>query len=104
MTTNSKEKITVSIDSELKELIPGFLRGREEDIHTLNQSLETSDYATIQSIGHTMKGNGAGYGFDKISEIGRQLEIAAKKKEDTAISEHTDALRVYLREIDIIYE
>ena len=31
-------------------------------------------------LGHSMKGSGEGYGFDTISEIGRFLEEAAKKK------------------------
>ncbi len=98
------DKITVHIDAELEELIPGFLEGRKKDIDTLQEALEKEDYPAIQLLGHTLKGNGAGYGFDGISDIGRALEMAAKDQDMVALIKQTEALSIYLQSIKIVYD
>ncbi|MBU3916675.1 Hpt domain-containing protein, partial [bacterium] len=86
------------------ELIPGFLEGRKKDIETIRNSLETGNFESIQLLGHSMKGNGSGYGFDEISTIGKNIELAAKEKNINEIKQCLLDLSAYLDNIDIIFE
>lgn len=67
----------VRVSAELRELIPGFLANRRDDVHRIADALRHSDLDTVRRIGHSLKGVGGGYGFDRITEYGRELEDAA---------------------------
>jgi len=67
------EKIVVTIDSDLEDLIPGFLSNRRKELVSLKQANTEGKAETIRSIGHSLKGVGGGYGFDVLSEIGAEL-------------------------------
>ncbi len=100
----SENRIEVSVDPELEELIPGFIKGRKKDVETIRESIETGDFETIQILGHSMKGNGAGYGFDEISAIGKRIETAAKEKNPNEIEECLLDLLTYLNNVDVVFE
>ena len=68
----------VRVGSSLAELVPGFLDGRRRDVDAIAAALERSDYDNVRILGHNMKGSGAGYGFNRITEIGASLEQAAE--------------------------
>src|SRR3990172_9449788 len=95
-----KGKIVVHIDPDLADLIPGFITHRHEDVQSIQQALKTSDFETIRILGHSMKGSGAGYGFDAISEIGLSLEQAAKAGNPEEIQKQVHALSTYLECVD----
>ena len=40
----SKDQIVVKIDSDLKDLIPGYLQNRRNDIVNIKAALETKDF------------------------------------------------------------
>ncbi len=98
------EKIYVSIDADLKELIPGYIENRLEDIKSISELLRDGDYENIRILGHSMKGSGGGYGFDRISEIGETIEDAAMEKNPGAIRNCIDELSTYLNSVVISYE
>ncbi|HHT9136727.1 MAG TPA: Hpt domain-containing protein [Candidatus Wunengus sp. YC60] len=102
--TYDKEKIVVHIDPDLKNLIPGFLQHKRDDIKTILEALAKNDYETVRVLGHSMKGAGAGYGFDAISTIGLSIEQAAKGKNSLEIQKQVDKLTTYLGCVEIIYE
>jgi HPt (histidine-containing phosphotransfer) domain-containing protein len=66
------------VPPELLHLIPGFLERRENEVHELSELVAQSQFEGIRLIGHKLKGMGAGYGFPLVTEIGRDLEGAAK--------------------------
>ncbi len=101
--SNQNLNYTVQVESELEELIPGFLKNRLSDIQKITDSLQKSDFDAIKLIGHTMKGNGAGYGFNRISELGKSIESAAKEKHIAAIQELLNELSVYIDRVQIEY-
>ncbi|HSE83758.1 MAG TPA: Hpt domain-containing protein [Thermodesulfobacteriota bacterium] len=101
---NYGEKIIVHIESDLKELIPGYLKNRYKDIESISEALEQDDYESIRLLGHSMKGSGGGYGFNVITDIGRSLEQAAKDKDADEIRKWVNELSVYLELIEIVYE
>ncbi len=99
----SGEKIIIQVDADLEDLIPGFLENRNTDIETLRTELENSQYENLRSIGHSIKGVGGGYGFDLMSQIGAEIESAAKENNGDLIREKIEQLDDYLKRVDIEY-
>ena len=98
------EKIIITVDSDLEDLIPGFLENRNQDIKSIFDALARDDYAAIAKLGHTMKGVGGGYGFDAITDIGRSIEQAAKEKNPQKIKASLSEFSDYLERIEIVFE
>lgn len=98
------EKIIVRIDPDLKELVPEFIQRRHTDVAAIADALRKDDYEAIRILGHSMKGAGGGYGFDVISDIGRNLEQAAKNRQAEEIQQQTKALSGYLERLEIVYD
>ncbi len=97
-------KITVHVDASLKDLAVNYLANRRRDIGVITEALKRGDYEPIRAIGHNIKGTGAGYGFDFISEIGDGLEQAAPQGDAAAISKLTTELADYLRRLDVVFD
>ena len=98
-----KSKIKVQLDPDIRDLIPGFLDNRRKDIVALQTALVKNDFATIRMLGHTMKGDGGGYGFDAISAIGAVIETAAKQKDASRIREEIARLADFLERVEVTY-
>lgn len=100
----SADKIQIIIDSDLEELIPGFLENRRKDVDLLREALGAGKIETIQSTGHSLKGVGGGYGFDRLSELGAELEVKAKSGNPDGLDEIINNIEDYLNRIDISFE
>ncbi len=100
----AEEKHIVTVDPELKGIIPEFFKYTQKDIESMHVALAQADYETIQLLGHSMKGSSGGYGFDTISDIGRFLENAAKDKDSEKINKLLEDLLAYIECIEIVYE
>ena len=100
----SNDKIVVNIDPDLADLIPGFLSNRKEDIVKLKSALANENIDDLRSIGHSLKGVGGGYGFQKITEIGAEIENCAKENNLQPIEDLIDILEDYLGRVEIIYQ
>lgn len=100
----SNEKITVVIDEDLENLIPGYMENRRADIENIKAALATNDLETIRILGHSMKGSGGGYGFDPVTDIGAAIEQAAKDSDTEEITKQTEALSDYINNIEVVYE
>lgn len=97
----TEEKIVVEVDEDLEDLIPGFLNNRNADIGKLQQAADASDFETLRSIGHSLKGVGGGYGFEKMSELGASIETAAKGEQLEEIKSFIAALENYLQNVEV---
>ncbi len=97
------EKIVVNVDSDIEDLIPGFLENRQQDVKSIYDALEKEDYETIRILGHSMKGAGGGYGFDEITDIGRSIEESAEGKNQEEIKKWVINLSNYLDRVEIVY-
>ncbi len=100
----SGDKIKVSVDPDLEDLIPGFLENRANDCSKLEAAVADNDLATLQSLGHNLKGVGGGYGFETMSEIGAAIETAAKESNISGIPPLIQQLAEYLENIEVVYE
>ncbi len=101
--TGTDQKITVTLDSALQEIVPGFLENRRGDLQKLHTARNQQDLSTVKLLGHRMKGDGGGYGFDAISEIGAALEQAALRQDWTTIERQTTELGDFLTRVDVVY-
>jgi histidine phosphotransfer protein HptB len=99
----SDGQITVEIDRELEEIVPTFLTNRKNDLQTLRNALTTRDFRTLQTLGHRMKGDGGGFGFDQITEIGTAMELAAKLEDCSSLEQHIAQLKDFLRKVTVVY-
>ena len=97
-------KVTVYIDPDLAEIVPGFLENRRRDVQILQTALRQNDIETIRVVGHRMKGDGGGYGFNTISVIGETLELAAVQQDRPAIERLILELNDFLTRLDVVYE
>ena len=96
--------ITVYVDQGLEEIIPGFLENRRRDVQILEAALQESNLVQIQIIGHRMRGDGGGYGFDAISMMGAALEQAAAREDLSAIRRHIAELIDFLARVTVVYQ
>ena len=100
---NAESRITVYIDPGLEEIVPGFLENRRRDVQKVETALGQDDLNTICVIGHRMRGDGGGYGFDAISTIGEGMEQAAARQDKEAIRRHLSSLVDFLARINVVY-
>jgi len=96
----ASKKILIRADPRLRAAIPAYLDKRRDDARKICAALERYDYDTIRALGHKMNGTGGGFGFPRISEIGAQLEAAAKKQDASAIHAQIEELSRYLEHVE----
>ncbi|MBF0623508.1 MAG: Hpt domain-containing protein [Magnetococcales bacterium] len=102
--TSGPDKVVVRIDHDLEEIVPGYLKNRWNDVEAMRNALKQGDFESLRVLGHRMKGSGAGYGFDAITEIGRGVENAAKTSQAGEIAQGIQDLVAYLERVEVVYE
>jgi PAS domain S-box-containing protein len=90
------ENIQIPLDQRLRAMLPVYLEGKRRDIRIVLAALDHGDYEQIRTVGHKMRGSGAGYGFPEISVMGQRLELAAESRDAHHIREHITELSKYL--------
>lgn len=102
--TSKKSSWIVQVDPDIADLVPGFLENRRQDVVKAQRALEQGDMSSLAMLGHTMKGAGAGYGFDEITVIGAAMETAAKQGDAGAVLASIARLAEYLENVDVRYD
>ncbi len=97
-------KILVKADKDLADLIPSFLEKRKNEVPLIAQWLEAEEFSKIQTLGHQLKGAGAGYGFEELSRIGLRLEQSARDRRASEVESTRKALSDYLSRVEVIYD
>ena len=100
---DESQSIVVVVDSDLEDIIPIFLESKKKEIVNILDSLDRNDYENIKIMGHKWKGTGAGYGFQAISDIGIDLEKAAKEESGESIHKLMEKLSDYLKHVKVVY-
>jgi CheY-like chemotaxis protein len=89
-------------DADTAPLVPVFLDNRREDAQAMRSLLEQGAFGEIESIGHKMKGTGRSYGFEAISRIGNDIELAAHQQDTAGIERLLAHLEGYLARVTIV--
>lgn len=79
-----------------------YLGRREADLQSLRSALASQDFDSIRTKGHNLFGSGSAYGLDRISELGADLERAAKKRNAQSIGELIDMLEAFIRNVRVV--
>lgn len=96
------DTIRVRTNPKIADLIPGFLQNRRQDVITMGEALDRRDFATVESLGHGMRGAGGNYGFPGITDIGAALELAAASSDPSAARKSVAELADYLDRVEIV--
>jgi HPt (histidine-containing phosphotransfer) domain-containing protein len=94
------ERILAEQEPELVEIMPYFMDCRRGDLTMIHEQLRQGDFAGLRIIGHNLKGTGASFGFDAVSEIGVRLEQGAAARSVDEIAACAAELADYLARIE----
>ena len=64
-------------NEEIAKLRIAYAYRRREELKNLRVAILNEDWASLATVGHNLKGTGAGYGFAEFTDLGRELESAA---------------------------
>jgi HPt (histidine-containing phosphotransfer) domain-containing protein len=98
----SEERLRLAEISDLEALIPDFLQSIRDQNLRLSELLLENNYADIQKNGHSLKGVGGGYGFQRITELGAQIEQAARNRQRYGVELGIADIQNYLERIQIL--
>ncbi len=90
---------SVPIDEDIADLAESYVSNRLEELSGIPDSVQSQDFEGIRRIAHNIKGSGGGYGMPRVSELGAELERAAREEEPVTILRLTDELRGYLKTV-----
>jgi CheY-like chemotaxis protein len=96
--------IETHVPAKLRDILPGYVERQRAAVRTLFDALDAGDYDAIRTLGHKMKGSGSGYGLDRITWIGAEIEQAAGQRDPQRIREKAEALEDFLRRVTIVYD
>lgn len=80
-------------ESLIDEIIPVFLKDNTERMEMLSQAIVKKDSKEMKFYAHSVKGAAATIGAVKISELAKQLEIAARDEQQTDYQAIFDEMR-----------
>ncbi|MBI4850233.1 MAG: hypothetical protein HY819_00245 [Acidobacteria bacterium] len=91
------------IDASLQELTQSYLNNEQIALNNLKKALENKDFNTLFTIGDQLYGHGYSFGFPVISELGKNIELAATARDFSHLNELIGSLSFYLDNINIVY-
>jgi HPt (histidine-containing phosphotransfer) domain-containing protein len=91
--------LLASVPMDLKLLIPGFLERRETEVSEMKELLNQGDYQSIGHIAHKLKGNGAGFGLQYITDLGRELEAACFAQDVERVRNVIEELKLFVSDV-----
>ena len=100
----SADKYTAVVDKDLEDLVPVFLKNRRAELESLRSALAAGDWDQIRQFGHRMRGVGNSYGFAPISDLGQQIEDAAKSRDAAGVGARLGEYADYLENVKVVYE
>ena len=98
------QPITVTVAKDLEDLVPTFMKNRGKELETLRAALAAGDFEQMRQLGHRMKGVGNSYGFEMVSQLGKQIEEGARDGDRGALDARLVEYADYLARVQIVYE
>lgn len=86
------------IDDLIKELIPWYLQQELENVCLLEKALSDRDFGLLINIGDKTYGHGTTFGFERISLLGKRIEIAAINRDVPLLKDLISNLKAYILE------
>jgi len=93
----------VEVDPIIARRVPTFLANRRNDVRVILEALDhEGGFDSIRRIGHNLKGSGASYGFQPISDMGKLIEEAALRQDANGIRQQIAELSRYLDQVQVV--
>lgn len=99
---NGETAIIIHPDPILADLVPVFLRHCDENLTVMRDALGIADFETVRDIAHSIRGAGGSYGFQRLTDIGAALELAADQRDLGASTQLIDNISRYLRRVQVV--
>jgi HPt (histidine-containing phosphotransfer) domain-containing protein len=100
--SSRKGAVLVRTKPKFADRIPVFLQNCRQNVVTMLDALDRSDFETVEFLGHGMRGAGGMFGFQAITDIGAALEQAAENADIEASRKWVGELSRYLDGIAVI--
>ncbi|MFZ4688611.1 MAG: PAS domain S-box protein [Polymorphobacter sp.] len=62
----------------LAEGTPAYLENCRLNVSIMGQALDRGDFEAVTILGHNLRGSGGGFGFQPLTELGAELEMASE--------------------------
>jgi CheY-like chemotaxis protein/HPt (histidine-containing phosphotransfer) domain-containing protein len=72
------DPMLLRVKSKSADRIPAYLQNCKQNVIEMLDALDRVDFETVTSLGHQMRGSGAMFGFQAITNIGGALQQAAE--------------------------
>ncbi len=92
-----------TVPKDLEDLVPTFLANRAKEIESLRAAIAKGDLAQLKALGHRMKGVGVSYGFDRVSELGKEIEDNARADNKAALEACLADYADYMAKVKVTY-
>lgn len=89
------------VSEDLAGLMPSFLECSRGDLEAMRAALAAGDYATLARLGHSARGAGGNYCMLGLSDLGREIEVAARRPDPSAVASLLDRMAEYLDTVRI---
>ena len=84
-------------DEEWAEMQEMYINHTSKEFEKISEHLNLESLDSIRTFGHNIKGSGGMYGFDEVTEIGLQIETAAKAEDLDSIKSNLKDLESFLQ-------
>ena len=84
-------------DDEWAEMQEMYINHTSKELDKINNNLDLDSLEAIRIFGHNIKGSGGMYGFNEITNLGLQIEIAAKASDLDSIKSSLSELGTFLK-------
>ena len=98
---STEQRIRLSVEPGLRELVPGFLANRRKDIEVIGRALNSGNLEAIRVVGHNIRCFSRVYGFDDLTALGEEIQQAATECSTLRIVHAQTQLADYLSRIDL---
>ncbi|GIL17440.1 MAG: hypothetical protein BroJett040_11910 [Oligoflexia bacterium] len=93
------EPIVVEIEEFLKERAPAYISSRKDDLISMRLAFTEKDLEKLRTIAHNVSGTAGVYGFNDLSQICHQIEIAIKKNDSNEIEKNIKIYENYINRV-----
>lgn len=84
-------------DDEWAEMQEMYVKHTSKELDSLKEALESKSFDSLRTFGHNIKGSGGMYGFNEVTEIGADIEAAAKEEDMALIKSNLKSLDSFLK-------
>ena len=84
-------------DDEWAEMQKMYINHTFKELNTIKETLESPSFDSLRTFGHNIKGSGGMYGYNEITNMGTQIEAAAKDENLESIKSNLVDLNKFLK-------